>query len=75
MLVPSFVVELSTCSFGFMMLILSLTAVACGVQIEFIQEPPDEPMIETGGGGEWYDIYFTDPTCPPKRNALAVLMS
>lgn len=41
------------------------TAVACGelnAAIEMAVATP-EPAVETGAGG-WYEIYFTNPTCP-----------
>lgn len=32
--------------------------------------PEDIPVASQGGGGEWYDIYFTNPTCPPEEERV-----
>ena len=32
--------------------------------------PQDIPVASQGGGGEWYDIYFTNPTCPPEEERV-----
>lgn len=46
--------------------ILMTIAAVFGVQIAF--DPVLEPMPSGGAGrGEWYDIYFTDPVCPPEE--------
>ncbi|MBX3057861.1 MAG: phospholipase [Anaerolineae bacterium] len=48
----------------FLMIVLLLfTAVACDDLLPAIDSPP----IVDSGSGDWYQIYFTNPTCPPEN--------
>jgi phosphatidylserine/phosphatidylglycerophosphate/cardiolipin synthase-like enzyme len=29
--------------------------------------PADDPVVVSSGSGEWYEIYFTNPSCPPEE--------
>lgn len=40
-----------------------LTAVAC---IELIPDMDSPPIVDSGSG-DWYEIYFTNPTCPDEE--------
>lgn len=46
-----------------MFILLLFTAVACVELIPAIDSPP----IVDIGSGDWYEIYFTNPTCPPEN--------
>ncbi|MCP4358954.1 MAG: hypothetical protein GY796_13120 [Chloroflexi bacterium] len=43
--------------------LILLTAVACSSTDVVFELPVEEP-VSSSGGGDWYEIYFTDPTCP-----------
>ncbi|HRQ38065.1 MAG TPA: phospholipase D-like domain-containing protein [Chloroflexota bacterium] len=45
------------------LILLLFTAVACDDLLPDIDSPP----IVDSGSGEWYEIYFTNPTCPPEN--------
>lgn len=63
----------------FRLIILALllfTAVACE-GVEFVVQPVDLTVVPislpTGGSSEWYEIYFTDPTCPAEAQRVGGL--
>lgn len=61
--------------------ILLVLALLCGgyvfgidfsevLELEGDDPPANIPVASQGGGGEWYDIYFTNPTCPPEEERV-----
>lgn len=72
--IAKYLVSLSPMYLAALLLIL-LTAVACdgvtmtieddGETIVLSGSTAEAPApVESGGGSDWYDIYFTNPTCP-----------
>jgi phosphatidylserine/phosphatidylglycerophosphate/cardiolipin synthase-like enzyme len=60
----------SKTSLGGLLLIVVLVSLAYIMDVAFdidILGQPDPVVVTTTGEGEWYDIYFTDPTCPPQE--------
>lgn len=60
---------------GGLLILLLVSALLYFLQNNFesggtIGEPPpnQEPQTTTGQTRDWYDIYFTDPTCPPEAD-------
>jgi phosphatidylserine/phosphatidylglycerophosphate/cardiolipin synthase-like enzyme len=45
---------------------LLLLIAACDVEL-FLESIEQAPPVETSASGEWYDIYFTNPICPPEE--------
>lgn len=49
-------------SLGWLLLALGVTAVACNSA-----PAATDPLRQPGQTDDWYQIYFTDPTCPPEE--------
>ena len=54
---------------AFSLLLLSLTACDVNISLEELEKLPVEasPIPNVTRSGQWYEIYFTDPTCPPEE--------
>jgi len=51
------------------LLLFSLTACDVNISLEELEKLPVEasPIPNVTRSGQWYEIYFTDPTCPPEE--------
>lgn len=64
---------------GFLLLLLLCGAYFLGIDLSSLTEtdttapptsrpstPNNPPVVSQGGGTDWYEVYFTNPTCPPE---------
>jgi phosphatidylserine/phosphatidylglycerophosphate/cardiolipin synthase-like enzyme len=64
-------------SFSIICLILVLITAGACVGVEFVVQPVGSTVVPivppAGSSNDWYDIYFTDPTCPDEAQRVGGL--